>query len=160
MQVDHSHIKGVWFGEDFRDRPHVDGSAVLYFLDQQRAIEHDGRIAAFSVYVKRTCPLQLVIYRKDGNGFRVIGKDALWTPTQLGENVVPLAQPIPVQAADLIGWHQTQQGVIAVDVPDGVWARNDLLGRILIGVEYGAETQFNRSSNRVYSIQVLLERRQ
>ena len=147
---DHSEFKG---GNSITDLPHSDSWANFYSIDCNQPISESGLLDEWKIYAKNQNPVQLVIYRRSGNSFSVIGKSLIETPV-LGENTFKLVQPIKVAKGDLVGWYYPTTGSIAFVKHDGPWLLNDLTASVVFGNQGSCDNAIQFSSLRTYSIQV------
>lgn len=144
------------FGNEIVDASNVDSYDDRYWLDTQMIAPSDGEIRAFRLFAKRLSPIQLVVYRPWGDSFAVIGKSAVETPKGIGRNEFILGTPLPVKAGDLVGFYTPKDG--AIPFPDtGADIVPGRGRRILLTPRGGHETQFTETSERQYSLQVILE---
>lgn len=144
-----------WIGNALAELPIADGASNHYFVDQQLVIGSSGYVTAFRIVARRANPLELVIYRRSGNGFAMVGKSAVVGVPSPGQHEFVLASPIAVQRGDLVGWHDLQNGTIAMTI-NGANASPHLRDRVAFTGDVSG-TAFTQSSNRVYSIQVRVE---
>lgn len=151
----HLPVATQWIGNPLSDLPHVDGASNYYFVDQELLIGSTGRISAFRVLAKRANPIELVIYRRTGDSFAMIGKSPVVSIPSPGQHEFVLPSPIAVQKGDLVGWHDLQTGAIAMQIL-GASASQHLKDRVAFTPDVSG-TRFTQSSNRVYAIQVQLE---
>ncbi|ETX07702.1 LamG-like jellyroll fold domain-containing protein [Candidatus Entotheonella palauensis] len=138
-------------GNEIIDRAIVDTASNLSMVDVAQPIPAAGRLTEWEIWAERALPIQLVIYRRTGTAWSVVGASNSETPA-VGRNAFALARPIDVQQGDFIGWYYPQTGVISFDM-QGPGVLGNLSGTVLWAS--GARgTRFNNSSNRTYSIQV------
>lgn len=144
----------IWIGNPMDQLSEVDGASGYYFVDQQLSIGVDGRITALRLVAKQANPVELVIYRKVGTTFTMVGKSPVFDIPSAGLHELTLPSPISVKKDDLVGWHDLRTGVICCHiVTPGAAHTND---RVAYTGDV-AGTAFGHSSNRVYSIQVKVE---
>lgn len=144
-----------WIGNPLAELPIADGASNHYFVDQQLAIGESGYVTAFRIVARRANPLELVIYRRSGSGFAMVGKSAVVNVPTPGPHELQLASPIAVQRGDLVGWHDLQNGTIAMTI-HGANASAHLRDRVAFTGDVSG-TAFAQSSNRTYSIQVRVD---
>lgn len=140
------------YGSDLATRKCVDSWSNYYHI-QDLPFANDITVNTFSFCAKRALEVQLVIYRRDGAKFDVVGKSQKVT-ARLGVNRVPLQEPIEAKQGDLIGWYISSRGVIAFDIGTGGWLSSGFEKSTFFTARNGGETAFKYSSNRVYSISV------
>jgi len=143
-------------GSDLVDRPSVDGWSNYYSIATNTPINEDGRLTQWKIFAKRPLPIQLVIYRRSGDSFTVVGKSAMETAA-MGLNTFSLGKGIDVKKGDLVGWHNPQAGVIAFVKDNGPWNFGNLSGTVVFTNQNTGETSLAGSSNRQYSIEVIGE---
>ncbi|HRI63957.1 MAG TPA: helix-hairpin-helix domain-containing protein [Polyangium sp.] len=141
--------RGTLHGNDCIDRPETDTNSNVTFVDQEARIGVDGHITAFRIFAKRTNPVELVIYRKTGDAFSIVGRSPAKTPASVGVQEFALEVPIEVKAGDLIGWHDVQAGAIAF-----VYA--GAANRVGFALSHTPTTMVGWGG-RIYSIQVRVE---
>ena len=126
----------------------------FYSIDTNNAINSDGMLHQWSLYAKNQNPVQLVIYRRNGDAYDVIGKSGVETPVP-GTNHFYLQQYIAVATGDLVGWYYPRQGSIAFVLNSGPALYNDLNGSVVFSNQGSGDTAIQYSSFRTYSIGVL-----
>lgn len=142
-------LRGALHGNDPIDRPEADSNSNVTFVDQEARIGVDGRVTAFRIFAKRTNPIELIIYRKTGDTFSIVGRSAAKTPAAVGVQEFALEAPIEVKAGDLIGWHDVQAGAIA-------FTYGGAANRVGFALSH-APTLMVGWGGRIYSIQVRVE---
>ena len=147
---DHNQLTG---GNDTTEKPHSDTWADYYSIDTNTPISASGMLDEWKIYANNKNPVQLVIYRRSGNSFSVIGKSLIATPV-IGENTFKLVQPIKVVKGDLVGWYYPNSGSIAFAKNDGPWLIPDLTASVVFGNQGSSDTAIEFSSFRQYSIQI------
>ena len=136
------------------NQPHTDSGANVYSIDASHPICGEGTLTEWNIYAKNQNPVQLVIYRRSGDSFKVIGKSKVEIPV-FGKNRFILDQPIDVSMGDLVGWYNPAKGCIAFNQDHGAWLNNDLNSSVLFGDSGGIDTAIRYSSFRSYSIEVI-----
>jgi len=92
-------------GNDLIDRSFVDGADGILFTELNTPISITGTLDSWSIWADRIGgQVKLLIYRDIGNDWQFIGSSELKPVTALGLNTWPLANPIAVEAGDLIAW--------------------------------------------------------
>lgn len=136
------------------NQPYTDSGANVYSIDASHPICGEGTLTEWNIYAKNQNPVQLVIYRRSGDSFKVIGKSKVEIPV-FGKNRFILDQPIDVSMGDLVGWYTSAKGCIAFNQDHGAWLNNDLNSSVLFGDSGGIDTAIRYSSFRSYSIEVI-----
>lgn len=139
------------------DRPLADTARDIYLVDTNNSVNVNGNLTTWQIWAKNTLPAQLVIYRRNGTAWSVVGKSDIKTPV-VGANSFILDNPIQVQAGDFVGLYYPKQGSVAFTLngPDNL-GPNNLTGSVLQtgdGSGVNSATNFALSSNRIYSLSV------
>ncbi|MDB9312201.1 hypothetical protein PN462_03730 [Spirulina sp. CS-785/01] len=103
-------------GNPIVDRRYADVWSDFYLLDTNDPIEGMDEITAWEIWADRTNPVQLVIYRPNGNSWSVVGKSDVETPESVGKNEFSLSAPIKVQEGDCIGMYHPKRGTVSFDL--------------------------------------------
>jgi len=142
-------------GNPVIDREFADTARDIYLVDTNNSVNVNGNLTSWQIWAKNTLPAQLVIYRRNGTSWSVVGKSDLKTPV-VGANSFNLPTPIKVQAGDFVGLYYPQQGSVAFTLNgrDNLGPGN-FTGSVLQtrdGSGVGSATNFAFSSNRLYSV--------
>jgi len=145
-------------GNPILDRPRPDSRDDFYLVDTNNPIDADGDITHFEVFAGTTEPVTLVIYRKTGSVFSVVGTSSQKNPI-IGYNQFQLSTPITVQQGDLVGL--LNNSVKFQYDPPGIANFFNLSGTVLFTdgnkgnpPSHSNATNFTGSSNRTYSVRV------
>jgi hypothetical protein len=139
-------------GNDVIHRQFTDSASNFYLVDTNNAINADGNIHSWKIWADRSLPVQLVIFRQDGNNWSIVGRSEQVTP-KTGLNELTLSDSIAVKAGDCVGLYYPGQGSVSAIKHKGNWALGNLNGTVLWS--YGAEFKaFSDSGYRTYSVQV------
>mmetsp|Transcript_15488 Transcript_15488/g.31779 ORF Transcript_15488/g.31779 Transcript_15488/m.31779 type:complete len:265 (+) Transcript_15488:402-1196(+) len=122
-----------------------------YYMASGNGLPKDLVVTSFSLYAKRAGKVQLLIYRRDGSAFSVVGKSEIVAAT-LGMNKFHLSDPIEAKEGDLIGWYVPDQGVVALSKKSGSWQVDGLDNGTMFTSIGSSATAFKYSSDRIYSI--------
>ncbi|MDJ0660789.1 MAG: lamin tail domain-containing protein [Crocosphaera sp.] len=139
-------------GNNIIHRQFTDTASNFYLVDTNNAINLDGYVNSWKIWADNNLPVQLVIFRQDGNNWSIVGRSEQVTP-KTGLNELTLSSPIAVKADDCVGLYYPQQGSVSAIKHQGNWALGNLNGTVLWS--YGAEfNAFTDSGYRTYSVQV------
>ena len=136
----------ITVGQPTVDQGSTDTRANFHLLDTGSAAPSAGQIVSWSLFAQTKLPITLVIYRRSGASYVVVGRSSTQTP-DLGENTFELAEPITVAEGDLLGWHFSSTGTVPY-IGGG--------DSVLFTEQNGAPTAFTGSGPRTYSIQAHL----
>jgi hypothetical protein len=148
---------GIVGGSDAtKSRPHVDGARNYYMIDSVNRVNRKATIFEFKIFAKRLKPVQVIIYRKVGSKFTVVGKSLMETPKKLGLNRFDINHTIDVLPGDYVGWYVPQNGVIAFTLNvRGRWLVKNLSQSTLFTGQRKSVNAFHYSSPRTYSVEVI-----
>ncbi|MDJ0843249.1 lamin tail domain-containing protein [Crocosphaera sp.] len=139
-------------GNDLIHRQFTDSASNFYLVDTNNAINVDGYVNYWKIWADNNLPVQLVIFRQDGNNWSIVGRSEQVTP-KTGLNELTLSSPIAVKAGDCVGLYYPNKGSVSAIKHKGSWALGNLNGTVLWS--YGAEfNAFTDSGYRTYSVQV------
>ena len=141
-------------GNPVINREIVDTAKDFYLVDTNNSVNVNGNLTSWQIWAKNTLPVQLVMYRRNGTAWSVVGKSDIKTPV-VGANSFNLPTPIQVKAGDFVGLYHPQQGSVAftftLNSPGSLGPQN-FTGSVLYG--FDSATNFASSSNRLYSLSV------
>ena len=139
-------VVGLVGGNDVVDREFHDQSIENFsVLDTNNPFNAAGEVTTWEVWVSETRQVRLVIYRKTGNVFEVVGTSGTETPV-LGFN--QFTTSIQVLAGDFVGLVNNR---VVYDSSEGDVCLGNLNGTMLFAFEALA-TVFINSCNRFYSV--------
>ena len=142
-------VVGLVGGNDVVAREFKDQGTFRDFsvVDTNNPFNADGEVTAWEVFIdEERGDVRLVIYRKTGDVFEVVGTSGTKTPV-LGKNQFTTA-PIQVLAGDFVGLVNNR---VVYDSSEGDACMGDLTGTMLFAFEPLA-TVFDASCNRIYSV--------
>jgi hypothetical protein len=132
----------------------------FYLVDTNNPINANGHVTAFEVFVATLQPVTLVIYRKTGGVFSVVGTSGQKSPPIVGFNQFQLSTPIAVQAGDFVGLLNSSV-VFTLDPPFS-FSLGNLSGTMLFTANNSGNPpshtnaiNFTGSSNRTYSVRAI-----
>lgn len=139
-------------GNPVIDRTYADGENNFYLVDTNNSVNVNGNLTSWQIWAKNTLPVQLVMYRRNGTSWSVVGKSDIKTPV-VGANSFTLPEPIQVKAGDFVGLYHPKQGSVAYTL-NGPDSFPNLSGKVLFTYAGANATELTRSSDRVYSVSV------
>ncbi|MGM3305053.1 hypothetical protein ACSQ6I_03550 [Anabaena sp. WFMT] len=139
------------------DRQFADTARDIYSVDTNNSVNVNADLTSWQIWAKNTLPVQLIMYRRNGTSWSVVGKSDLKTPV-VGANSFTLPTPIQVKAGDFVGLYYPKQGSVAFTLngPDNLGSGN-FSGTMLQtrdGSGPNSATDFAFSSDRFYSVSV------
>ncbi|MDJ0509097.1 MAG: lamin tail domain-containing protein [Crocosphaera sp.] len=105
-------------GNQIIKRQLPDSASNLYMVDTNNPIKFDANISSWDVYADNALPVQLVIFRKSGNGWSIVYKSDT-EQARIGSNSFILSHAIEVKAGDCVGWYCPQKGCVSFDYAGG-----------------------------------------
>ena len=142
-------------GNELKSRGVCDTRTNFYLVDTNNPININGDINGWEIWADTTAPLQLIIYRKDGSSWSVVGKSDMKTPV-VGLNQFSLSTPMTVKQGDFVGIYYPGGGSVSFNLTTDKEASDlgNLTSKVLFTNTGAGATAFSGSSNRVYSIRV------
>ncbi|QYX31207.1 lamin tail domain-containing protein [Sphaerospermopsis torques-reginae] len=142
-------------GNELKSRGVCDTRTNFYLVDTNNPININGDINGWEIWADTIAPLQLIIYRKDGSSWSVVGKSDTKTPV-VGLNQFSLSTPMTVKQGDFVGIYYPGGGSVSFNrtTDKEAWDLGNLTGKVLFTTTGAGATAFSGSSNRVYSIRV------
>jgi hypothetical protein len=140
----------IFFGNQLYDRQYVDGWKNFYMADTNTKLPN-AEITEWNIIANRPGPVQFLIYRRQGNSFRVIGKSKIEFAKYQGLNSFNLKPHLHCKKGDLIGWYVPKRGVIGYN-RRGSPKYNNLKHSTVFTNQNAGATDFKMSSDRDYSI--------
>jgi hypothetical protein len=148
-------------GNVILNRLNVDGLTNFYLVDTNQPIHGHGRLTHWEMWAENTNPVQLVIYRQEGDVFSVVDTSDVEIPS-VGYNQFELHPRIRVRNGDFIGVYHPNAGSVSftLDPPGSflfVPPADPNGGSVRFTASGGLPTAFTGSSNRTYSIRAFRE---
>ncbi|EDN68590.1 conserved hypothetical protein, secreted [Beggiatoa sp. PS] len=140
-------------GNDVIKRKLPDTRTNFYLVDTNKPFNAAGEVTKWQVWSENILPVKLVIYRKAGNAWSVVGMSQAKTPKK-GINQFTLASPIKVQTGDFVGLYYPKAGCVSFQKDSGAWDLGNLKGTVLFTSSGAKATAFSGSSYRTYSVKV------
>ena len=141
------------YGSSLIYRSELDTAADTTSFDTSHPIGQSGSVIKVEIYARSTNPFKLKIFRETPTGvFTQVGESEMFYPPSTGVQLFTLANPISVQAGDLIGWYIPSTGTMPFSYNEGSnfsWAWGDQATITLGG-------NLVSSVDRTYSIRVYL----
>jgi hypothetical protein len=145
-------MESLRVGNAVTNRTMVDSWSNYYMIDNNFQITADMNVTTFGFYAKRANKVQLIIYRRSGNSFSIVGKSPMVT-AKLGANRI-MVPHIEAKKGDLVGWFVPSNGVIAFSKGTGGWMIPGFGNTTFFTPMNSGAAAFKYSSNRLYSVTI------